>query len=160
MLRAFALLRQRRADAVLAVLGAGELEGQASDVRRSLGLSDSVMFLGRRPRQEVPLWLSASDVVALASIDEGCPVIALEAFASGRPFVGTSVGGLPEIVPPEAGILVRPGEPGALADALEAALGREWSEDALKAHGRKFSWEAVVSGVEAAYEGVMKRRAA
>jgi len=154
MLRAFGTLRGRRKDAVLAVLGRGELEGAASDECRSLGLSDSVMFLGRRPREEVPLWLAASDVVALSSTDEGCPVVALEALASGRPFVGTAVGGLPDIVPEGAGILVKPRDPAALAAALEEALGRTWDQEALAAHGRQFSWESVVSGIEAVYEGV------
>ncbi len=151
MLKAFAGLKGSRKDAVLAVLGRGELESLVSDECRSLGLSDSVMLLGRRPREEVPLWLAASDLVALSSTDEGCPVIALEAFASGRPFVGTAVGGLPEIVPKEAGILVEARNPAALAGALEEALSRTWDEKALVAHGGKFSWESVVSGVEAVY---------
>lgn len=154
VLKAFAGLRRSRKDAVLVVLGRGELETLVSDECRSLGLSDSVMLLGRRPRAEVPLWLAASDVVALSSTDEGCPVIALEAFASGRPFVGTAVGGLPEVVPKEVGILVEAKNPAALARALEEALNRTWDEDALRAHGRKFSWESVVSRVEAVYGGL------
>jgi len=154
MLRAFGRLKSRRSDAVLAVLGTGELERAVGDECRSLGLADSVMFLGRRPRQEVPLWLAASDVVALSSTDEGCPMIALEALASGRPFVGTAVGGLPDVVPDGAGILVEPRDPEALAAALDEALGRTWDEKALAAHGRRFSWESAVAGVEAVYAGV------
>jgi len=154
MLRAFGMLRERRKDASLAVLGSGELESALSGECGALGLSDCVMFLGRRPREEVPLWLAASDVVALSSTEEGCPVITLEAFASGRPFVGTAVGGLPEVVPEGVGMLVEAQNPAALAAALDEALGRTWNEGALAAHGRKFSWEAVVTGIEAAYDGV------
>jgi glycosyltransferase involved in cell wall biosynthesis len=154
MLRAFGRLKARRKDAVLAVLGRGELETEAHDECRSLRLSDSVIFLGRRPREEVPLWLAASDVVALSSTEEGCPVVALEALASARPFVGTAVGGLPDIVPEGAGILVEARDPAALAAALEEALGRTWDEEALAAQGRRFSWESVVSGVEAVYAGL------
>jgi glycosyltransferase involved in cell wall biosynthesis len=154
MLRAFGRLKARRKDAVLAVLGRGELEGALADEARSPGLSDSVMFLGRRPREEVPLWLAASDVVALSSTEEGCPVVALEALASGRPFVGTAVGGLPDIVPESAGVLVEAGDPEALARALEQALDRTWDERALVTQGRRFSWESVVSGVETVYNGL------
>lgn len=157
MLKAFALLRDQEKDLVLAVLGRGELEGSMSGECSSLGLSDSVMFLGRRPREEVPLWIAASDVVALSSTEEGCPVIALEAFASGRPFVGTAVGGLPEIVPENVGILVEARNPAALAAALGEALRRTWNEVALTAHGRTFSWESVASGVEAVYGAVVAR---
>ncbi|MBN1503846.1 MAG: glycosyltransferase [Candidatus Eisenbacteria bacterium] len=154
MLRAFGLLRDRRKDVLLAVLGRGEMEGAVSGECRSLGLSDSVMLLGRRPREEVPLWLAASDVVALSSTEEGCPVIALEGFASGRPFVGTAVGGLPEVVPEGTGILVEARNPAALAGALEEALNRAWNEEGLAAHGRKFSWESVVAEIEAVYAGL------
>ncbi len=159
MLRAFGKLKTRRKDAVLAVLGSGELESALSAECRALGLSNSVMFLGRRPRDEVPLWLAASDAVALSSVDEGCPVVVLEALAAGRPFVGTAVGGVPDVVPEGAGILVEARNPDALAAALDDALGRTWDEAALAAHGRKFSWESVASGIEAVYAGVRSGRA-
>jgi glycosyltransferase involved in cell wall biosynthesis len=155
MLKAFSLLRARDKDALLAVMGKGELEGLMLSQCRSLGISDSVNFLGRVPREEVPIWLAAADVVALSSREEGCPVITLEAFASGRPFVGTAVGGLSEIVTEDVGILVEPRNPTALAAAMGEALDRTWDEAALTSYGREFSWESVASGVEEVYGTVV-----
>lgn len=152
MLRAFAIVRASERNVVLVVLGTGELEASLRREILALGLSDAVYLKGRRPREEVPLWLSASDVVSLSSLDEGCPVIALEAFMSGRPFVGTAVGGLPEIVPDESvGLLVEPAEPEALAGALREALRRQWSEEQLVEHGLKFSWETLSVKIEGVY---------
>ncbi len=72
-------------------------------------------------RRDVPEILAASDVVVLASrFGEGCPNAALEAMAAGRPVVATRAGGTPEVVRDgETGILVPPGDTGALRAALE-----------------------------------------
>jgi glycosyltransferase involved in cell wall biosynthesis len=158
MLEAFSLLKKEQDGVVLAVLGTGDLKAAVEARSTELGLSDSVMLLGQRPRGEVPLWLAASDVVALSSIDEGCPVITLEAFVAGKPFVGTSVGGLPEIVPESAGILVEPRNPEALAGALTLALKTAWDARELKTHAMKFSWEALVARIEEAYERTAARK--
>ncbi|UCF79345.1 MAG: glycosyltransferase [Candidatus Eiseniibacteriota bacterium] len=155
MLRAFAVLRGSEVDATLVILGKGELEPVLQREIAALDISDAVLLKGRRPRDEVPLWLRASDVVALSSLDEGCPVIALEAFASGRPFVGTAVGGVPEIVPDGGvGILVEPSDPEALAAALKEALGKSWNREHIVRHGLRFSWETVTRRISAVYAGM------
>ncbi|MFH0777897.1 MAG: glycosyltransferase [Candidatus Eisenbacteria bacterium] len=151
MIRAFAVLRKSRDTAFLVVLGAGELEAAVREESGKLGLSDSVLFAGRRPREEIPYWIGAADVVSLSSIEEGCPVIVQEAFAAGRPFVGTRVGGVPEIVPDHVGILVEPREPEALAAALDSALSKSWDVRKLRAHGLTFSRDVVGSRVLEAY---------
>jgi glycosyltransferase involved in cell wall biosynthesis len=152
MLRAFALLRSNEKSAILVILGEGELEESLREEALRLEVSDCVHFKGRRPREEVPLWLSASDVVSLSSLDEGSPIIALEAFMSGRPFVGTAVGGVPEIVPDESvGLLVEPADPEALAGALKEALQREWNQERLVRHGLGFSWETLSEKIAGVY---------
>jgi len=157
MVRAFVILRETIKDAILVILGRGELE---EAVRKEIGqllFSDFILLKGIRPREEVPLWLAACDVVALSSLDEGCPVIALEGFVSGRPFVGTAVGGAPEIAPDESvGILAEPGNPSSLARALRAALEKRWDTDRLVQHGLKYSWENLSKQVSGVYAEVGK----
>ena len=65
--------------------------------------------------------LAAADVIAIPSLTEGLPLIALEALAAGRCVVATTVGALPELLGGGAGLLVPPGDPTALALALESA---------------------------------------
>lgn len=158
MIRAFVILRETVKNAVLVVLGKGELE---ETIRREVGQlveSDFILLKGRRPREEMPLWLAACDIVALSSLDEGCPVIALEGFVSGKPFVGTAVGGVPEIVPDESiGILAEPGNPSSLAAALRAALEKRWDTQKLVQHGLKYSWESLSDQVSRVYAGVNDR---
>jgi glycosyltransferase involved in cell wall biosynthesis len=63
--------------------------------------------------------LTAADIVVVASRQEGLPVVLMEATSVGAAIVATSVGGIPQvIVDGENGLLVPPGDPGRLVDAL------------------------------------------
>jgi len=94
-----------------------ELRKRALD----LALADRVAFLGRI--DDVRPILAAADVVAMPSRQEGLGVAVLEAMAAGRPVVASAVGGLPEAVGRDAGILVPPEDVLALRAALERVLG-------------------------------------
>ncbi|NUO80548.1 DUF1549 domain-containing protein, partial [candidate division KSB1 bacterium] len=99
MLRAFQLLQREVPQAVLAVVGGGNLhvaEQQATD----LGIASSVRFLGER--RDVPRVLAAFDLYVNSSLYEGMSNAILEAMAAGVPVVATQVGGTPAIVPHDA----------------------------------------------------------
>ena len=82
---------------------------------------DRIRLVGRVPHEEVPEWVAASDVVCQPSLVEPFGLATLEAMAAARSVVATSIGGPPEFVTAEAGVLVDPHDEGALADALSAA---------------------------------------
>ena len=86
-----------------------------------MGLERRVVFLGFRA--DVPRLLAGADLVAIASLREGLPNVALEAMAARRPVVATAVAGTPELVQEgETGLLVPPGAPDAMAGALAALI--------------------------------------
>jgi len=117
LLRAWA---QVPGDAILLLAGDGNLREAHERLAVELGVDDRVQFLG--DRDDVPRLLSAADVVTLASDWEGQPIALLEAMAAGRPVVATAVGGLSEIVRSDAGTLVPPNDPWALAGCLTSYL--------------------------------------
>ncbi len=80
-----------------------------------------VHLAGRVEHDAVPAWLAASDVVCQPSLVEPFGQAVLEAMAMDRTVVATTEGGPPEFVTPEAGVLVAPGDPTALRNALERA---------------------------------------
>ncbi len=93
----------------LALIGDGpeELKLRAEAVR--CGISDRVHFLGFRP--DVLEVLKSVNVFVLPSLEEGCPVVLLEAMACSLPVIATAVGGVPDLViPGETGLLVPPAE--------------------------------------------------
>ena len=73
------------------------------------------------PHDRVRDWIGRAHVVCQPSLIEPFGQSLLEAMACGRSVVATRIGGPPEFVPPEAGVLVDPADEGALADALRQA---------------------------------------
>jgi glycosyltransferase involved in cell wall biosynthesis len=104
--------------------------------------------------------LRALDVYVLPSAWEALPIGVLEALACGVPQVATDVGGTREAVTAETGVLVAPGDPGALADAAIALL-RDPARRARMAaasrarHAERFTVERMVAETAAVYDAVL-----
>jgi glycosyltransferase involved in cell wall biosynthesis len=110
-----ALAREPRL--VVLAVGQGPLADEVRELHRKLGLGERVRLLGYRT--DVRDLLAAADLFVLASAFEGLPVSIMEAMAAGLPVAATAVGGVPEAVLDGAtGILVRPTDPDALAEAV------------------------------------------
>ena len=155
LLGAFKEISKARPDAMLAIVGGGEL---ASTLRREaggLGVNGAVLFAGPRPHEEIPAWMSACDVFVLPSLSEGTPTVLPEAMACGKPIVSTNVGGIPGVVKDgEVGYLVRPKDTAALADASLRALGRSWDADAIMASALPYSWAILAGRIAELYSEV------
>ena len=118
MIAAFAQLSARRPDSRLLLVGKGSLQSDVAQRVRAAGLESRIHFLG--VRRDVTQLLSAADGYVLSSAWEGMPVVLLEAAAAELPIVSTRVGGVAEVVQDgETGVLVQPGDPAALARAME-----------------------------------------
>ncbi len=116
LLRAFAEAQFDRPSR-LVVIGDGELLGALQAQAAELGLGPRVVFTGYRP--DVRALLPGLDVYVNCSISEGISLTILEAMAAGLPVVATRVGGTPEVVTPETGLLVPSLAPASLARAVE-----------------------------------------
>ena len=103
---------------VLVIVGEGPLEAELKEQAAALGLT--VEFAGLRT--DVPRLLAAAAVFVLPSWWEGQPLVLQEALRAGVPIVATRVGGSPALVGEDAAVLVPPGEPERLADAVRAIL--------------------------------------
>jgi glycosyltransferase involved in cell wall biosynthesis len=110
----------------LTFVGDGPLHG-------ALEARDRVRVVGRVPHDDVPGWLSASDVVCGPALVEPFGQALLEALACGKPVVATRIGGPPEFVPAEAGVLVDPLDVGEIARALETAAALPAPNEAARA---------------------------
>jgi glycosyltransferase involved in cell wall biosynthesis len=125
----------------LLLVGHGRQHDKLVSLASSLGLHDRIIWAGMRPNHELAPYYNAADVACVPSHMEGVPNTALEALACGIPVVGTRVGGIPEVLTDATGILVDPGQPQQLAEALAVALGRTWDRSAIVAHSQQFSWD-------------------
>jgi glycosyltransferase involved in cell wall biosynthesis len=101
----------------LTIAGSGEHERARLRIAE-LGLGDSVQLRGWLAPDEVAVLLRSAQVLTLPSFAEGQPMAILEAMANGLCVVASNIGGIPELLAEDCGLLVRPGEIDALAAAL------------------------------------------
>src|SRR5215472_7822242 len=126
LIDACAELRRRGADFTCEIIGDGPLREMLQAKTEQLGLSSQVRLLGSLSQNAVLEKLQAADLFALASTTDAqratdiFPTVILEAMASARPVVSTRLAGIPELVlDGDTGILVSPGDGGALTEALQ-----------------------------------------
>lgn len=143
LLDAVAALAPRLPGLQLALVGEGPMRAEL-EARIGAMPGVRVHLPGAQAPHAVARWMAASDLVTLPSYSEGHPNVLVEALACGRPVVATPVGGIPEVVDADCGLLVAVRDPVALAEGLAAALTRHWDETALS---RRFSrgWDAVAA---------------
>ncbi|HEY6002226.1 MAG TPA: glycosyltransferase family 4 protein [Anaeromyxobacter sp.] len=155
LLDAFARVRRSHPEARLLVAGASAPDRGAIPPR--------VFFLGRVSVSEVASLLSQATVFALPTLREPFGIAFLDAMACGVPCVGTRIEAVPEIVRDgETGLLVPPGDPVALALALERLLGDAGLARAMGARGRArvFAsglWSHAAARLERALAGALER---
>ena len=163
LLEAFHELLQQGARAFLLLVGEGPYRVVIEEKIAQLGLQHRVRLAGFR--DQVAPWFALMDVKVLASYaNEGVPQSLLQALAMARPVVGTTVGGIPEvIVDAETGLLVPPRDTRSLAQAMGRLMADPDYRRALGRRGRelvveKFSMEQMAAEIEAVYEVLRLRR--
>ncbi len=103
------------------LIGEGQDQAMLKDYCTENGLSEHVVFPGYQ--ENIHDYYQIIDLLVLPSLSEGLPNTVLEAMSFGIPVLATSVGGVPEVIGNENGVLVRPNDSEALSDAMIELLG-------------------------------------
>ncbi|UCH85970.1 MAG: glycosyltransferase [Dehalococcoidia bacterium] len=158
LLRAFPDVLACHPDARLVVVGDGPCRGELEALSSQLGLAQRVRFAGAQPPAELPRFYSRSRVFVGPSVvtrggdTESFGLVFVEAMAADCPVVGTSVGGIPDVViHGRTGLLVEPESPAALAAAISGLLDSPAEADRMGSLARrwvrrKFDWRQVARG--------------
>lgn len=124
----------------LVLVGGGPAHAELEQLAGTLGLEARVHLAGQRP--PLPNLHHLFDVSVLCSVHEGFPNSVTEAMAAGRAVVATAVGGVPDAVEERrTGLLVPPGDPARLAEALLALLTSASDRERMGALGRRVAEE-------------------
>jgi glycosyltransferase involved in cell wall biosynthesis len=158
LIRAMHEVIKKRDDVVCYIVGDGELRTSLEKLITELHLEHTVKIVGVKPHHEIPLWMNAGDIFALPSLHEGNPTVMFECLACAKPFVGTRVGGIPEIITNDAyGLLCEPGNVQELATAILASLSRDWNPALISAYAQQFTWETITQEILGVYTQVYKK---
>jgi glycosyltransferase involved in cell wall biosynthesis len=126
-----------RPDICFLIVGGGELADSLREEAQQLGISDRVRFTG--VRQNVEEILAALDLFVSSSLWEGLPTAILEAMAAQVPVIATRVSGTVELVQDGVtGVLVEPGDPMQLAEAILAQAASPESSQLMATRARAF----------------------
>lgn len=162
LLSAVEILRKKGTNPYLIIVGDGELRQVIMREIEERRLSSCVRMAGRR--SDIDQLLPGTDVFILSSKREGLPIAALEAMSAGLPVVATSVGGVPEAIRDEFnGLLVPPGDPMALAEAInrvckDKALATGLGRNARKVIEEKFSLDKIAEKYSDIYQNILGGR--
>jgi len=156
----YAFSELRGTDACLMIVGEGVEKWHLTQLAKQLHVSNRVFFLGTVPDPQLPSTYSAADVVVLPSITrrEAFGIVILEAMASGKPVVASAIPGVSEVVRHGmTGYLVPPGNPTALASALESILldqarAKRMGGEARRLAANQYDWERIYEQYVTLYE--------
>jgi glycosyltransferase involved in cell wall biosynthesis len=136
----------------LLMLGDGPQQEALLSRAEKLGIADRVSFLGKRPHNEIPLWMNAADVFCLPSIREGRPNVLLEALACGTPVVASGVGSVPEIINENNGRIAKTKDPKNLSVQIRSCVQRSWDREAIRNSLNRITWEECAASYIAAFK--------
>ena len=158
LLRAAKMLTEKRQDWCLVLVGTGadykEVRAYAATLAFPAG---TLRWTGELTPREVAEEMHKADAFVLPSNYENAPVVLSESLAMGLPIIASRVGGIPEMVDEESGILVPTRDEKALAEAMDEMLDNldKYDSEKIRLQGEQYSFETVGKHFKAVYESVL-----
>ena len=145
ILRAVKNLSLQRSDFEMVLVGVGQDWQSAVDYAKELELGDFVRFSGELTPAEVCRYFTESDAFVMFSNYENAPVVISESLATGTPVISTNVGGIPDMVNEQCGILINPGDETTLCEKMSWMIDNEAVYDAaeIRKSVQRYTYDAV-----------------
>lgn len=158
LLKTIKLMKTRRKEIHLVLIGDGPERKNLEELSSLLGITDQVHFTGWIQGEEKFRYMAASDVYVMSSIHEGFGLVLLEAMAAGLPIIATNKGGQTDIIKSErSGILVPPGDTEDLADAIIKLSEDDGIRETMRSFNRTYYKEYDISVSAGKYLSLFKK---
>jgi len=139
------LINKHRHKNIFCIIGGeGPYKKQLKSLIKKYDLKQYIWLSGFIEDAKLNFYYNAADIFVLPSYSEGNPTVMFEALGAGIPFVGTAVGGVPEIIiSDEYGYLTKPGDYVDLANKIIQALEKKWNRDKIVEYAKRFTWQNI-----------------
>jgi len=150
------IVYEQRKDVICYIGGAGPEKNKLVKQIKKCHLEKNVILLGAIPDDQLNYWINSCDIFVLPSLNEGNPTVMFEALGCGKPFIGTKVGGVPEIISSEKfGLLVEPANSKDMAEKIIVSLDRKWDQQKILDHAAQYTWENIAKQIIRVHEHVL-----
>jgi len=152
LIEAIGNIAKTRSDIYCIIAGKGYLLETLEQQIKNSKLEDYIKLVGWIPDNEIPIYINTSDFFVLPSLGEGNPIVMFEAIGCGKPFIGTKVGGVPEIIASEDyGLLCEHASSEALEKTIMSALNKNWDTFKIKEYAESFTWKNIAKTTKSIY---------
>jgi len=157
LIDAIGIITKQRTDVLCVLIGGGGLKRKLNKKIKRAGLEPFIRLVGGKPHDEIPTWINACDVVVMPSLAEGNPIVMFESLGCGKPFIGSRVGGIPEIITSDnLGFICDVGDSRALAEKIMVAIEKDWSAESIRKYALQFTCEKAAERITGLYDDVLK----
>ena len=148
LIEAMSIICKERDDVYCIIGGSGSIKSSLELKVRDFHLDNCIKFVGFIPDEMLKFWFNSCDIFVLPSLAEGSPIVMFEALNFGKPFVGTGVGGIPEIIISEDyGLLVKTEDSKDLSQKILYAIDKEWDSDYIINYSKQFNWTNICTKI-------------
>lgn len=158
LIEAMKVAVKREKNIICLVIGSGSQKNHLKNLIDRLDLGNYIKLVGGKPHDEIPLWINACDLFVLPSLCEGNPTVMFECLGCGKPFVGTKVGGIPEVITnKQLGILTEPKDTNGLVNVIFKAFDTKWDRDYILNYAKQFTWDKIAEKTLMVYQTLSKK---
>jgi glycosyltransferase involved in cell wall biosynthesis len=153
LIEAIGNIAKARSDIYCIIAGKGYLSETLEQQIKNSKLEEYIKLVGWIPDNEIPIYINTSDFFVLPSLGEGNPIVMFETIGCGKPFIGTKVGGIPEVIASEEyGLLCEPASSEALEKTIMLALNKNWNTSKIREYAEAFTWRNIAKTTKSVYE--------
>ncbi len=147
---------RERDDVLCVLIGDGKLRKTIENEVKKKQLTRNFHFVGQMVHDQIPLWINASDLVVLPSLSEGNPFVMFETLGSGKPFLGSRVGAIPDvIISDKFGFVLEPGSVESIVQNVMNALDTQWDTEKIAAYAQQFTLDEIGRETTAIYRTLL-----
>jgi teichuronic acid biosynthesis glycosyltransferase TuaC len=149
-------LLKYRNDFQCIIIGNGELKNNLQRYINELKINAHIKLIGSKPHSEIPLWINASDLFVLPSLNEGNPTVMFESLACGCPFIGSDVGGISDVITSDNyGATTKPANVTDLEQKINWGLDKKWDRLEIANYAKKYTWDNLTKQIQIIYQKVL-----